>query len=300
MSWMYFLVILTAFTGCKQPPPPTIPSDNLSVLYSKPLIDKSLVEDFLYNLDLYLRSCASGMRGLGSDRDPLNIGSEFLETIKSDTVFMGEKLMSSAQKSQDMEIVEDLFSAVLKTTAFLLRESIKARRANMFPRGWLSQSMPSRLSVLIISVRLFRKHHADPQTLKDIEAILILPGVATFDRIFNSDPLMIAKHTLLLCDAAASSSPKDDWKCLKDVWTLLMGLDYVRICTSKICASEHFRFLLSRVGPSLTKAAATPQSAESQQLYQSIFQAFVHELNAERPASKIGSILFTELSTITL
>lgn len=301
MSLFYPIIIAVAFVGCRQPQPPSNPSDNLKVLYSKPLIEKSVVDDFLYNLDLYLKSCASGMRGLGNDRDPSNIGAEFLTQIRSDTFFMTDKLMSSAPKSQDMEIVEDLFSGILKTVAYILRVAIDHRRNNLLEYGWLGVQIPARLSIVLISIRLFRHKFEDPQTLKDIQAIMILMGASPkLEAMFNSSPVTFAQNMFRLCKADPTNPKDDDWICLKRVWTFLMAVDYVHICTSDICKSDDFVFMLSRIGPCLTKAAIKdPQSDSNQQLYKTIFQAFINELEAEKTAPNIGSNLFTELSTLS-
>jgi len=296
MTLALFCIFLS---GCSRTP---LAPHHTAPIESKPLLKMSQVDQFLETLELYFKSCASGMRGLGSDRDPSNIGSNLLGNIRSDSAFITENLLSQSDKSQDISIIGDFFPGVLSQVTNQIRRAIVDRRIHLHAHGWLAAStIPIRLSLIFLTLRLFRNglEMKNPQFLKDAQSVLLLTTGSSF-----LNPYMpylspqVVSSAFILCKASPAAID-DDWICIRAFWRFIDAVYFIQICHDQSFCTEHeIPKLQAELAQVLIKAAETPKLEKSQTLWTIIFNTYMKELESGKPPSQAGHILVTELSPI--
>ena len=299
-----FVILSVGFQGCARSQVPPAALKSTEKTETEPQVNKTRVLELFPPLNLYLKSCASGMRGFGSDRDPSRVGEKFLNQIRDDILLVTDKLLEQkylAKPSYQMEIVDDVFMNMIDGVHYAIRSAIKDRRRNrLYDHGWLSPNIPTRFAILSLAARLFRKSLAtlgdtETSSLKDVQLILIYKNRELFTKLVNSAAYSILINAFVLCHANHLNN-NDDWICIRDAWTFLQAMYFVSICDSNLCNAKNIVKIVEFSVAALAEAAKTSSSTQSQEIWMKNFRAYTRELeSAESSSSTIGYLLIEEL-----
>jgi len=209
-------------------------------------------------LEMYIRSCAGGTSGFGSDKDPSRIGDNFLNRLGRNFQIVFRFLEKSSSSDDRISKNEfDVLRTIFGSTIIRLRERVRSaitdRRLYRREGGWLSERIPAgKLAPAILGnqfiVKILNSPNMDSSEvmvlLNDAKSLLMhVPVYSDIITIRNRNnwpryPSILLANAYRVCKTSPSSPIDDSWYCIDRVWKFTEAVSYTSVCRSEICIAD--------------------------------------------------------------